>query len=275
MTETKPYRLTDIERKELQKCLLGIYNDVAVVCDKYNLQLMLGGGSCLGAVRHQGFIPWDDDLDLIMFRKDYNKLLDLFEHELADRYDLVEPGKTRNGNKLFAKIMKKNTTYIEKGTHDKNTPTGIFIDIFPIELLPDHKLNRMIFLFLANIFTRTISIISSYQSDKNTSVLLYHKIIGKLASIISFYNWHKIYVSFISSSNGNTFCTIPSGRKGVYGEIQSVETFFPVTNGIFEGVNIRLPNQYDKYLTSLYGNYMQLPPIEQQNYVHEIIKLEF
>ena len=92
---------------------------------------------------------------------------------------------------------------------------------------------------------------------------------------ISFYRWYKIYEYFITSSNGTKYCTIPSGSQGIKGELQLTEVFFPLTKGVFEGIEVDLPNNCAAYLTSLYGDYMQLPPIEQRNGVHKIIKIEF
>ena len=80
------YELSDDERYKLKQCLMEIYQDITFICKKYNLTFMLGGGSALGAVRHKGFIPWDDDLDLMMSREDYNKLIKVFPKEVGDKY---------------------------------------------------------------------------------------------------------------------------------------------------------------------------------------------
>ncbi len=276
MKETKSYRLSDAELKELQKVLLEIYCDVAEVCRKYDLKIMLGGGSCLGAVRHKGFIPWDDDMDLNMPRKDYDKLLEIFEKELGEKYDLVDLNKTHSGQKIFAKIMKKGTTYIETDTFFDGSPTGIFVDIFPIERLPDNRFIRLIFLFLATYFTRIIRIIISYQLNNNHHAkarkVIRYRVIGRLTSFMSVYRWNRLYTLFITSCNGNKYCTIPSGLKEVYGETQPVETFFPLSMGIFEGKEVYLPNKYDHYLKSLYGNYMELPPIEKRTQGHDLLE---
>jgi lipopolysaccharide cholinephosphotransferase len=272
MEDIKIHKLSNEEQQELKKCLLEIYRDVALVCQKYNLNLMLGGGTCLGAVRHQGFIPWDDDIDLNLFRKDYNKLQEIFNKELSDKYFLVEPKMTQTGQRLFAKIIKKNTTFIEMETSILNSANGIFVDIFPIESLPDNKLVRALFLYWANIFTKAITIISEYQLNRRFIKRRHHKIIGKLTSFMSFNKWYLFYDAFISSSKGTQYCTIPSGRKGVYGEMQPLDTFMPLVKGIFEGMETSIPNNYDKYLANLYGDYMNLPPLEQRHTLHKIIK---
>ncbi|MGM9579929.1 MAG: LicD family protein, partial [Anaerovibrio sp.] len=87
-----------------------MYCDIKAVCDKYNLTIVLGGGSALGAVRHKGFIPWDDDLDLNMPRKDYEKLLSVLEAELGKEYYFSAPH-TKGVESQFLKIHKKDTTF--------------------------------------------------------------------------------------------------------------------------------------------------------------------
>src|SRR5690554_1182438 len=145
MRREKIHTLSDYELKELHNTLLEIYRDVSAVCDKYGLCLMLGGGSCLGAVRHKGIIPWDDDLDVNMLRADYDKLLRVFNLELSDKYDLVNLNTTKSGQVLHTKIMKKGTRYLQTDSYGNNDPQGIFIDVFPIEALPDNSFYRSVF----------------------------------------------------------------------------------------------------------------------------------
>jgi|SRR5690554_849179 len=278
MNKPEIYNLSPQELKDLQRILIEIYKDIAEVCRKYDLKFMLGGGTCLGAVRHNGFIPWDDDMDLMMPRKDYNKLLELFDKELGEKYDLVDLNITNSGQKIFAKIMKKNTRFIETDCFYDNSPSGIFVDIFPIERLPDNKYLRSLFLFLATYFTRFIRIIINYQLSLNPNAkakkLFKYRIIGILTSFLPVYKWNRIYTAFISSCSGEKYCTIPSGLKEVYGELQPIDTFFPVSKGTFEGIEVNIPNKYDTYLKALYGNYMKLPPIDQRTSGHELIEFK-
>ena len=101
--------LSDVESSALKNAILNIYKDVATLCDKSGLTFMMCGGTCLGAIRHHGFIPWDDDLDIMMPRRDYNKLIVLLEKgELGEKYEFTYPHKNRDANNVFLKIFRKN-----------------------------------------------------------------------------------------------------------------------------------------------------------------------
>jgi lipopolysaccharide cholinephosphotransferase len=103
------YELSDDERKSLQNCLLTLYKDLQAACEKHNLCIMLCGGSALGAVRHQGFIPWDDDLDALISRSDYTKLIEVFDDELGEKYILATQDVNSDTMGPWMKIYKKNT----------------------------------------------------------------------------------------------------------------------------------------------------------------------
>ena len=126
-------------RRELQYTILSVYNDIKEVCDKYGLSLFLCGGSALGAVRHQGFIPWDDDMDVSMTRDDYQKFEQIFEKELSNRYILMAPGYKNGSRSRFPKILKKGTLFREIGINAPDEECGIFLDIFILDNVPDNK----------------------------------------------------------------------------------------------------------------------------------------
>ena len=117
--------LSEEESKALKQAILNIYKDVARLCDKHGLTYMMSGGTCLGAIRHQGFIPWDDDLDIMMPRKDYDQLIILLEKgELDEKYEFTYPNAKKDANTVFLKIFKKGTKDVELATANTPFPKG-------------------------------------------------------------------------------------------------------------------------------------------------------
>jgi lipopolysaccharide cholinephosphotransferase len=251
-----------------------MYCDIVSVCKKYNLCILLGGGSALGSVRHKGFIPWDDDIDLIMPRKDYNKLLDVIEKELGDKCHFLSPY-TFPRKYFILTIIKKNT--IMKTFNDStNDVSGIKIDIFPIEKTPDNRVIRYFMGKSVTVLQILIKCVEKYNENNNTlkkimsrtikGFIAYRVIyyVGFLFSVISLKKWYKFFERFVSSGKGTKYVTIPTGRKDYFGEMLPVNVFFPPAKGMFEGMEVNLPHDFDTYLSNLYGNYMEIPPVEKR-----------
>lgn len=131
--------ISDDERFELQKCLLHMLKDIDMVCCKHNITYMLGGGTALGAVRHKGFIPWDDDLDINMPRQDYENFIKIMNEELGEYYEFSYPN-SKNVEYPFLKIHKKDTKFIE--LFDNGFFDGVWIDVFPIDYAHENNLIR-------------------------------------------------------------------------------------------------------------------------------------
>ncbi len=279
------YELTDNEKRGLKSCLLEIFEDVQKVCNKYNLTLMVCGGTALGAVRHGGFIPWDDDLDVMMPRRDYNKFLDIFENELSQNYYLYAPNTKHGATNTFAKVMKKNTTMLDLYNAFNEYKKGIYIDIFPIEYVPNNLLLRRIKGFVCDVFAY-LSVSTRMYKDQNELMWNYvsgnrrslnnyrmRLFLGAIFSFCSYERWYDLYDKFVQS-NKSRYCTIPTGRKHYSGETLKAEVYFPPSEGIFEGIKVMLPNNPDAYLKNLYGDYMQIPPLEKRER-HYFVKIDF
>ena len=133
--------LTDEQLKDLQRTLNGMLSDLDECCRRNGLTYVLGGGSCLGAVRHHGFIPWDDDVDVNMPRADLEKFLVLFEKEYGDRYWVHSPQTTKGYGLTLSRILLKGTS-VRTREDFQNEECGAFLDIFPIENTYDNKLLR-------------------------------------------------------------------------------------------------------------------------------------
>jgi lipopolysaccharide cholinephosphotransferase len=272
------YELSEEERIGLKKCLLEIYQDVVRVCDKYNLCIMLVGGSALGAVRHHGFIPWDDDMDTAMPRKDYNKFIAVFKKELSDKYEIVAPQTDETSGIPYMQILKKNTCMVCIDRIYSKEKNLIRIDIFPLENASTNKILRKIISYISFFYRLLVYSVRIYKT-KNAlyrqcfmisfkSKLIYYTcyFTGMILSV--FFSQKTLVDScdkFHSAVKNNKFCTIPCGRKGYYAETLPREVFLPPSEGVFEGINIKLPNDVNAYLTNLYGNnYMEVPPVEKR-----------
>ena len=136
--------LNENEKEQLKRTLLEIYADIKKVCDKHGLTCMLNNGCCLGALLWKGFIPWDDDMDICLTRRDYEKLLSVFQKELGDKYEISSPAGEQESQATFTKICKKNTSYLELPVTCAPFPKGIFIDVAALDFVPKNKFIRKI-----------------------------------------------------------------------------------------------------------------------------------
>lgn len=262
--------------KKLKQCLLEMYVDIFKVCEKYNIKVMLGGGSALGAVRHGGFIPWDDDLDLLMSREDYDKFISVFDNELSDLYEITSPNSKYNVSNIFTKVYKKNTELVEIFNLNADTPKGVYVDIFPIEYIPENMIIRFAKGFVANVIYYIGNSVLIYQLRNDIlkaffSASIKGKInyklrtsIGFFGSFISYKKWFNFYDNYLARGKISSLCGIPSGRGHYFGEILPKDVFFPPKEVTFEGLKAYVPNNVDLYLRNLYGDYMEIPPIEKR-----------
>ncbi len=283
-TANNMYRLTSEDIRNLHSVLLDMYKDINEVCKKYDIHLIAAGGTALGAIRHKGFIPWDDDMDLFIFRTEFLLLSKIFEKELGNKYLLLNPGDSKGANCFLPRIMKRNTTFLGMVDESSPYPHGIYLDINIIEFAPENNIKYLIKAFCCNAL-RLISYSvywKQYPSKSfrffmlNSKGKFYYKIriiIGYIFGWIKAEKWFAWFDKYGQYKETNLI-TIPSGTKKYKGETLPLSTVMPLQMVDFEDTQINVFNDYDKYLSNLYGNYMEIPNVKHREY-HLCLKLSF
>lgn len=282
----KEYQLTEEQLKNLQNILLNMFLDIKKICDIHNIKYIMGGGSLLGTIRHKGFIPWDDDIDIMLLREEYNKLKDVFEKNLSEKYILAEPLSGNHYYSKMPKIYKKGTTYVEIPFAGIQSYNMVFIDVFIIEQIPKSAIIRKIKSNLYDFSYKASSVCLDYlypspaildKCKYDDEVLQYYKFRRRLGFIfsklggINFYLW--ICEKLANSNSESEYLGVPAGIS-YEREILKKEVYLELTTGKFCGYDVNIPLHYDIYLKNLYGDYMKIPPIEKrENHMAYKVKL--
>ena len=259
--------VTDIS--EIQQMELGIMEYIHEVCQKIGVKYFLAYGSLIGAVRHQGFIPWDDDMDICMLRDDYEKLQDYMIAHPDERYELMSYKNNVNYVYPFMKVQDNHTYLVEEDVRI-DSDMGIYVDIFPVDGYEDDqafkdKMTKI-------IKKRQLSCYTFKGITNSKSVV--NSIIRYISVIIFYFTNTNKYVAQIDE--------LAKSRKVedyelvdyvVYKDMNKPvwkrEWLEQVEAGSFEGKEFMIPKHYHEILTSDYGDYMQLPPVEQQISHHD------
>jgi len=263
--------IDDAVLRRLQMTQLEILDEIVRICESNDIHYYLVGGTLLGAVRHKGFIPWDDDLDIAMPRQDYIKFCDLCRTELAADYLLHNIETDKRYWLIFGKVRKKGTAIAEEGLKRLNTEKGIYVDIFPFDEAPEEKLcvRTRIVKTLANAICYKRGVVLPYtKKQKLVGVLLKPFSIAFLTRLqmkLMQHNANKGYPYYINYGSGYDPVkqTIPKDK------------YEPYKLAEFEGKQYRIPNDADYVLRRIYNDYMQLPPVEKRVLRHKPDYIDF
>ena len=277
-------QITEEESELLKKCLLDMAVDLDQKCRKHGIKLFLVGGTLLGAVRHQNFIPWDDDMDFGLLRKDYEKFKDIFEESFSDMYEIRCPNSAYPNGNRFMQIYKKGTILKVIGQENPLQPQSVSIDIFPYDYVPENKAHRKIKGIKANLLMFVASCVmdKKYMNEEyknflaqsnNGKVFLWaRKIIGALFSYRSPEKWFDRVDGFIQNSQTNLL-TSATGRRHYFGEIYPVNVFTPFSEMLFGSHLFYVPGKWNVYLEGNYGKDYMTPPKEKNRESHFISEI--
>ena len=257
--------------RKLQKVLIEMLDEVVRICNKHHLRYFITGGTCLGAIRHHGFIPWDDDVDIVMPREDYEKFLLIARDEIDDQYFLDYYKTNKDNHFTFTKIRKNNTTFVME--YQYACHNGFFLDIFPLDYNDNRdSLKLKLEISLAKCMQETLK----YKSHNLHFKSLRRPFISLLFYPFSNRKLHEMIDHIYKKNNngkhinGAVYPTIYHYQKDIY----KYDIVFPYSEVTFEGKKYHAYHDTDKYLTQLYGDYMTLPPKDKQ-FAHKPLKLDF
>lgn len=266
-----------IRRIQMEEIL--ILDEVVRICKKHNIQYFLAGGTLLGAVRHHGFIPWDDDLDIMMMRNDYNKFLKVCEEEIDPRFSLQYEKTDENYWLPFAKVRLKNTIYDEIKAQRNIKEKGFWVDIFPLDYSMGsnkwiEQIKRIVLIKIQNGVRMYKWEANGKESDDvNSHVLVLYTILKKLG--IKNKQLLGLYSRVAKSSRGKRFIVNQGSKYGIEKQTMPYEYYFPPTMILFEGKDYCAPNRCRDVLSHIYGdNYMNLPPVEKRE-IHLASRIMF
>ena len=262
--------------KHIHDVELMILKDFIKFCEENDLTYFMYAGSLLGAIRHKGFIPWDDDLDVVMLRDEFEKFKRLYSSN--EKYELLSIESEENYPYLFAKLTLKNTRFEEEWASQLEFDIGFNIDVFVLDDLAEGKYKRYYqimrsflynrFMITSKIRLNDISFVSKVVSHSMYHILNFFKanpakLNKKCLNFLNRYSDANAKNVFDISANANEYPLIYD--KSDFKEVEKVK---------FEDIYVNVPTNYDKILTELYGDYMELPP-EEKRYNHPIDYIDF
>lgn len=259
-------KITIEKMQEIEFNLLKSFDEY---CQLHDLRYYLAYGTLIGAIRHKGFIPWDDDVDVVMPRKDYEKLLEINPTLRNGQYKLITPKNRADWPYLFSKLVDTNTL-MEESTY-KSGKIGVYIDIFPIDGLPDKVCARKWHLIKLKYWHfLLITVQKTNLKGKTKFRSLIKRIIYPIAKIIGINNILKKIEKLITKYDFDLSKYVAVQIALDYGSRECVarENYYSTERGSFNGCNFNIPSGYNNILTSIYGDYMEFPPEEERTSHH-------
>jgi len=271
---------TKSELINIHKIELEILCEVQNICNEAGIEFFLAGGTALGAIRHGGFIPWDDDIDIGMTRDNYNKFIEIAPQKLSDKYFLQSINTEAGTPYLYCKVRENTgTVFIEYCNRNLNIHKGVYIDIFPFDEVPDddnlgnEQFNKVMKYVRYFTFRNTPDISQPPLTIKDKCKFVLRRFMHYIFMLVprKYINnkLEKEMTKYNGTNQKNMDCLFFPIRKGDY---MAKTDMFPLTHKLFEGIEMPMLNHWDVYLKTHYGNYMEYPP-EEKRFGHKPYKI--
>ena len=270
--------MTNIER--LHQADLNIVKEVINICNENGLVYYALGGTMLGAIRHKGFIPWDDDIDLGMPREDYERFLEIAPSLLSKELRLINYKTDRDYHYYITRIQDTETKVMENRYEAEGKYTHVSIDIFPLDGSPDNGLLRKLYYFRVMAHRAMMALHYKKGIDKERkrgfAERLFLKLITALPTDKMFNAYHqKEKIDRILRKHDMWTSEISGNIMGAYRTVEMIPTSWYGRDTFydFEDIKLRGIKEYDKYLSHLYGDYMKLPPVNARKIHFRIVEI--
>lgn len=268
----KERSFSEEDRKELKECQLSILKEIDRVCRTNHLSYFVGYGTLLGAIRHNGYIPWDDDVDVLMPGPDFQQLVSLCSSSFSSPFFFQWMSSDGKYSSSMAKARNSQTTYVELSDANKNINHGVFVDLFPIHNWPENpwlrlKIKIWTKISFAKCYVHSYAIlkgIDKHPFKENLS--------NFLVNSLTFYISPRFAAKKLDKLGRRADSLPPSGNCYIGGSartaIYKTEDFSSQIWHPFENLLVPIPSGFDRVLHDSYGDYMTPPPVEKRVGLH-------
>ena len=269
--------MNNTELRKLHNALLYIMDEIDRICELNHINYTLTGGSLIGAIRHKGFIPWDDDMDVAMLIADYDIFVNICKTQLDERFIWQDIHTDLDYPYGFGKLTLKETQYISKGHENEKWQKGIYIDVFPLDNVPDNQFSQRLFAFKNLFYIKLLECKTGFDIDsKSLLKKIAFCVLFIISKLLTFdYLRQKMEKNMVryKNKNMNLICNL-GGFYGFYKELTFRSYFEETMRAKFEDRKYRIIRDYDIFLRSVYGDYMSMPPVERRH-THEFVQLDY
>lgn len=259
--DATPEQIRTLQLRELE-----ILKALKQIFDEHNLRFFIIGGTLIGAIRNQGFVPWDDDIDLLMPRKDYETFYAHREEWLKDTPYVLQRSNEKVSQHLTGMTFKdKRTTFINKHSVNEDLQHSMFVDILPLDYRPVGKFRQRLQIFYAMIFSLYNANRVPDHQGKALRLLAYLPLKLVPSSKMKYRIWHNAEKKMVAlgTPKSGEVVELGVGYKALF-RYDDKKWFDDITLVDFEGMKLPAPVGYDQYLRAVVGDYMQLPPKHSQ-----------